>query len=278
MKRTRVAGLCVLAMFAFSAFVASSASAVIPEFGKCTKVATGTGKYKSAGCSVLAIETTEKKYNWEPGVPAGLGFTSKGGTGELLTVGGKTVTCETQSAVQGEYVSGTDNKHEDGIFVKFQGCKSKGQTCTTAGKNPGELETLELVGEVGYEKASSEKLTDLKLEPGPADGGFFIKFKCVSFEIQVRGGPNAKKNAGEGGKPGQGILVKIKNNKMAFKEILKYKQTAGKQKPLKWIGVEPETYLESSFEGLNFEQSGQTIESTVENNGAVKLELKAFKG
>ena len=72
-------------------------------------------------------------------------------------------------------------------------------------------------------------------------------------------------------KRGAGILVNIKNNSMKLTEILKYKATKGVQKPVKWEGPNPETYLESSFEKLPFEQAGQTIISKVTNEE--KLEL-----
>jgi hypothetical protein len=56
-------------------------------------------------------------------------------------------------------------------------------------------------------------------------------------------------------------------------EILKYKQVGGVQKPVKWEGPNPNTYLESNFENLGYEQSGQEIESTVKNQELQKYEL-----
>ena len=73
---------------------------------------------------------------------------------------------------------------------------------------------------------------------------------------------------GKGEAAGAGILVNIKNDKMTTTETLKYKATKGVQKPVKWEGPNPETYLESSFEDLPFEQSGQVITSTVTNEEA----------
>ena len=77
MKRMRIMGLCLVAVFALGAFAASSAFA-LPEFGRCVPKA-GTGKYSDANCTVKAakgkgvtefVKTIEKKK-----------FTSAGGAG-----------------------------------------------------------------------------------------------------------------------------------------------------------------------------------------------------
>jgi hypothetical protein len=125
--------------------------------------------------------------------------------------------------------------------------------------------TRELIGEVGYEKKSLFK-TALKLEPGPTAAKKFIEFKCVGLEIKVRG---------KGEEAGAGILVNVKNDAMKFEEILKYKQKNGVQKPVKWEGPNPETFLESNFQNTGYEKSGQEIESKVKNQENTKYELNA---
>jgi hypothetical protein len=270
MRRIRIAGLCLVAAFAMSVMASSTASAVAPEIGQCLKGAEHSlSNYSSAKCITLASEAagTEAEklkkgvWKWTPGFVKGkTAFTSSGGVATLSTKGGKTVTCTSETST-GNYLEDGTNKKEETV-VNFAGCKSNGLPCTTEGKASGELTTNPLIGEVGFEVAAKKK-TALKLFPKPPSLKF-IEFKCVGLEIKVRG-------KGEGS--GEGILVNIKNNAMKNTEILKYKQTGGVQKPVKWEGPNPNTYLESNFENLGYEQSGQEIESTVKNQELQKYEL-----
>ena len=274
MRRIKIAGLCLVAAFLVSVAMSATASAAAPEYGQCVK---GTehseSNYDSAKCIKLASEDTGnteaerlKKgvWKWKPGVVAGKNeFTSKGGAATLKTKGGKTVTCESEKST-GTYLEDGTNKKESTV-VQFAGCQSSTFACTTVGKGTGELETRELIGEVGFENKALKK-TALKLEPAPSAALKFIEFKCVGLEIKVRG---------KGEVAGAGILVNIKNDAMKFEETLKYKQLNGVQKPVKWEGPNPETFLESNFENTGYEQSGQEIESKVNNVGNIKYELNA---
>jgi hypothetical protein len=272
MRRMKIVGLCLMAVFAMSALVFSaSASAVAPEYGSCVKKAKAEGSgYSNSGCTKAV--GTGAKFEWTPGA-AGQKFSTTGGVATLTTVKGEQVTCEKENST-GEYLAG--NNKEEKTTVNFEGCKSGGLTCTTEGKKPGELTTNELIGIVGYEKepeGTKARKTVLELHPGPsAPAHHFIDFKCTAaLTIEVRG---------VGGTEDAGILVKIKNGKMTAVETLKYTQSKGKQKPEKWIppsGSFPNpTFLESNFQGTGFAQSGQTITSKVENAGGVKLELNGF--
>jgi len=274
MRRIKIAGLCLVAAFVVSVAMSASASAAAPEYGQCLK---GTehseSNYDSSKCIKLASEDTGlteaerlKKgvYKWTPGFVAGkTEFTTTGGAATLKTKGGKTVTCTSEKST-GKYLEDGTNKKES-TTVEFAGCASSGFACTTVGKATGELVTRELIGEVGFENKLKKK-TALKLEPGPTASLKFIEFKCVGLEIKVRG---------KGEEAGAGILVNIKNDAMKFEEILKYKATAGVQKPVKWEGPNPTTFLESNFENTGYEQSGQEIESKVKNVGSQKYELNA---
>jgi len=268
MRRIRIAGLCLVAAFVVSVAATASASAAAPEFGRCVKqVAVEKiykGSYSDSKCT-KAVSEAEKakkgKYEWEAGFGAKNKFTTKGGAATLATKGGKTVTCTGESST-GEYITGGTNKQEK-TTVEFSGCLSSGFKCTTEGKAAGELKTNELIGEVGFENKAKKK-TALKLTPVAAAKGKFIEFKCVGLEIKVRG---------KGEESGAGILAPIKNDKMTTTETLKYAASKGVQKPVKWEGPNPETYLESSFEKLAYEQSGQTLTSTVTNEEALELNI-----
>jgi hypothetical protein len=270
MRRIRIAGLCLVAAFVVSVAATASASAAAPEFGRCVKqVAVNkvySGSYSDSKCT-KAVSEAEKakkgKYEWEPGFGAKRGFTTKGGAATLATKGGKTVTCTSEKST-GEYLNDGTNKKES-TTVEFGGCVSNSFKCTSAGagEESGRLVTNPLIGEIGFENKAAKK-TALKLTPAPSAAGKFIEFKCVGLEVKVQG---------KGGESGAGILVNIKNDKMTTTESLKYKATKGVQKPVKWEGPNPETYLESNFEKLGYEQSGQTVTSTVTNEEALELNI-----
>jgi hypothetical protein len=283
MRGLRILGACLVAVFATSAIAAATASAAAPELGQCLiKGTVGGAGYSDSKCNKAV--GTAAKYEWIPGFVAGKNhFTSTGTTATLKTSGGKTVTCTKETSTGIFIMSGplADNKHEE-TQVLFKGCKSSGFTCTTSGKATGELETNVLIGEVNFENVAKTK-TDLKLEPGPGSEGFFIKFSCLGLKVEVIGNNPAK----PGCKPKletcvggteHGILVPVKPNVMAEKEVLKYKENAetGAQIPSTWQGPPHETYLESDFEELGFERAGQTITSTVKDDFLEEREGKKF--
>jgi len=75
MKRIHIVGLCLVAMFAFSAMASSSAFA--GEYGQCLKISPVTGKalknqqYKDENCTVKENPADpDGKYGWFPGAPA----------------------------------------------------------------------------------------------------------------------------------------------------------------------------------------------------------------
>ncbi len=260
MNRIKLAGLCLVAMAALSALVATSAWATAPEYGRCLKVvkeASGYhGGYTDSKCTKASAGKTGK-YEWNPGA-AKAKFTSTGGIGVLTTVGGSGVECKAESS-NGEFVPG-NNKEEAGVVVRFTGCKSLDTPCDTPGAKSGELVTNELEGIVGWENKARKK-TALELHPAKSVAShLFIEFECTGLVVKVRGN----------------VLVAIKNDKMTESETLKFKATKGKQKPEIWEESASPAILEaafSNFKGGAFEQAGQNITSTVK--GEEKLELNA---
>jgi hypothetical protein len=54
MRSTKMVGVCLIAMFAVSAFAMSATSAYAGEYGQCTKLAKAKGKYTDSNCTKLA--------------------------------------------------------------------------------------------------------------------------------------------------------------------------------------------------------------------------------
>jgi hypothetical protein len=114
--------------------------------------------------------------------------------------------------------------------------------------------TKTLEGIVGIEN-KAERKTAFDLYPA-GKTGLFIEFACGALTVAVRGS----------------ILVPISSDKMVSSLKLKYKATKGKQQVEHFEGA-PNDILESSFKGGPFEQSGQTITTTLTTEE--KLELNA---
>ncbi len=251
-----IAAMAAVTAAAFSIAITAAAWATAPEYGRCLKQNTGSGKqFRDSKCTKeVATGSTKDKYEWLPGAGKRK-FKSSGGVGVLTTIGGAGVECKSESSA-GEFVEG-NNKEEAGVFVKFNGCKSVGNPCSTPGAAKEELITNELDGIVGWENKARKK-TDLELYPAAGDpNGYFIEFSCLGLVVKVRGH----------------VLVPIKNDRMTSTETLKFVAKKGVQKPEKWEESAEPAILEASFKGGPFEQAGQDIISTV--SGEEELELNA---
>jgi len=149
MKRIRIIGLALVAVFAISAIASATASAAKPEF-----VFAGIKK----------------------------GLKAKSGSATLETASKEKVTC-TSSSNGGEIEGGNGSKKVTGIIVKFKGCKSSGFACSTSGAASEEIITNSLSGELGYIKAA-EKTVGLDLLP--TGGGEFVEFNCAGGIVKVK--------------------------------------------------------------------------------------------
>jgi hypothetical protein len=245
-------GLCLLAAFALGAIAANAAFAEAPELGRCLKAEkigkTYNGGFTNSSCT-SASQGKTGKYEWFPGA-AKVKQTTKGGKGQLETVGKLGVECQTETST-GEYSGAKEVKN---VVVTFEGCESAGIKCNTAGSAAGELVTRTLEGTYGFENKARKK-TAFDLYP-KGKTGLFIEFSCTGLQIAVRGS----------------ILVPIKSDKMALTTSLKYKATRGVQKVQSFEGM-PKDVLETTHQGLPYEESGQNITTTLTNEE--KLELNA---
>ena len=98
MRHLRIVGLS-LATLAVSAVISASASAALPEWGQCVKLA--KGKYTNAACT--GEKAKNGGYEWHRGAAAieKKGFTSSGGAAELRTTEGIATDC-TSETTKGE--------------------------------------------------------------------------------------------------------------------------------------------------------------------------------
>jgi hypothetical protein len=263
MKRMRILGLAVVAVFAVTAFAASSALA-LPEFGRCIAKA-GTGKYKDANCTLKAGKVvSEKAFEFVKTIEK-KNFTSAGGAGVLETESGTRVECTGQSAT-GEFKGTTSFKEVKNVVARFTGCTLPllGAQCGTAGSAAGEIVTQKLTGKLGY-IAKATKTVGQELKP-EVKGGAFVVFECSSAaKIVVKEGT---KKLGHNCVIAQVGPVNTSSTTSEEKYLAK---GSGVQNPEKFEGTAPRCNLESALNGGAAELSSQSLLTTITAEEAIEI-------
>jgi hypothetical protein len=189
MKRMRILGLALVAVFALAAMTAAGASASKPVWKFCAKAAkvgktTPTGEFSDKNCSVAA---PGGKYQLEAGIGKGKGFKGKGGEATLHNVvpgkGDIKVICKSFKDA-GSVVAPSGVTKVTSVFSK---CTSLGAPCTS-GKKKETIETSSLTGELGYlDKAHTAAGESLTSEAAPGSG-FLAQFECEGLaKVRVHG-------------------------------------------------------------------------------------------
>jgi len=190
MKRMRILGLALVAVFALSAVMVSGASAAKPQWKFCAKAAkvgkTFTGKYSDSSCSTKV--ETGGKFELEAGIGKGKGFKGKGTKAVLHNVipgkGDIKVECASfKDAGSVVAPSGVTN-----VTSTFSKCKSLGAPCKTEGGKKETITTNALEGELGYmDKAHTAAGESLTSESAPHTG-FLATFECEGLaKVRVHG-------------------------------------------------------------------------------------------
>jgi hypothetical protein len=182
MKRMKIMGLCLVAVFAVTAAFAATSASALPEFGVCVAKA-GTGKYKNSNCTEKAGKlVSEKNFEFKKEIPVGkFGLTAEGGHSALSTEEGSTIEC-TGSSTKGEFKvkeSGgkqSPTKEVTKVIAKFTGCTELGKNCQNKGAPLGEITTNELDGPIGY-ISKATKTVGQELHPIKAKA-LFVTFEC----------------------------------------------------------------------------------------------------
>lgn len=163
MRYFKSLGLCLVAVFALGAVMASSAFA-------------------------------EAEFLFPEGAATLQDFSSKTGAGELVAKNGGTVTC-TSATNLGQVENKTDRIEK--VLIIFKGCETevlaKKHKCTTAGQAEGVIKTFQLNGNLGLlNKTGEEEKTGqvLKAEEGLSENpkNLFAEFECASVgKVRVKG-------------------------------------------------------------------------------------------
>ncbi len=184
MRRMRILGLALVAVFAVAAAASAGASAA-PAWFECAKVAKGTGEY-GKGCTTLS---KGGGYELKEGVGKGKAFKGKGGVSKLRSstpFGTElNVTCG-KGKGEGHLADVAGAGYAVGVTVSFSKCEFQGEKCTTPGAKTGEIRTKVLAGPLGYiDKEHTIIGQDLASEAEP--GGPLAEFNCTVINVHVIG-------------------------------------------------------------------------------------------
>jgi hypothetical protein len=187
MKRMRILGLALVAVFALVAITAGAASAK-PQWKACIKTEPkNTGNFTDKLCSI-ASEPGTGKYELVAGIGKGKGFKGKGGEASLHNVipgkGDIKVTCLSFKDKGSVVAPSGVNK----VTAEFKHCKSLGAPCKTEGGKKEVITTKSLAGELGYmDKAHTAVGESLTSEEAPSTG-YSAEFECEGLaKVRVHG-------------------------------------------------------------------------------------------
>jgi hypothetical protein len=211
-RHVRMMGLCLAAACAIAAVLASSASAGLPEFGKC-EPKTG-GKYSNSNCTTKAKKGAGA-YEWlnaEHFSGAVKEFSNGSGEKTPAVLTSRFIACftgyerlpkcredekeEEYATVKieceevydnGEFSSKSD-KEVRNVHVTFKECKGIGTECTNTA-TAGVIETNLLEGTLGYIKKTAPKEVGVDIKP--QSGSIFAEFHCGGQIGTVVGGAKA---------------------------------------------------------------------------------------
>lgn len=231
MKRKGLTGSLLVAVLAIGVIGATSASAALPEFGRCVKVTHGTGEYNGSNC--VALEGG-RNYNWVPGPGAKPKFTIATEVPVINSSGASktTISCEFAEG-EGEYTGVKTETVKKLVLRECETPEKPGEKpeeaikrwCQNTGNFRGEITASELSGELGYITATSLTGMDVK----PLSGSNLAAFECGGAnEVTERGMGTGTSRELQGSVIGR--VLKI--NRMTTEGVVKYTvNTKGVQVP-----------------------------------------------
>lgn len=269
MRLIRLTGLCLVAVVMTGAVAAASASAVLPELGRCVKL-TGVkeggktvykGNYRGRTCTTVS-PAKDGKYEWSPGPGALKKFTGEFEEVILTPVNKDTITCGVGTST-GEY---TGPKTQTATITLIN-CENTAHIgCQTIGAILGEIKSQPLNGELGFIVGGAVPKAGLDLKP--ATGEIFAALECGG-----EGHGTGTQTLLEGSLIGQ--IMPIDRMTSGFK--VKYKTSGGKQSVEKFEGGAKDTLTATTIGPLLEKISEETTLTgthTVANEEPLEIKAK----
>jgi hypothetical protein len=193
MKRIRILGLCLVAVFAMTAIATSSASALTYKTCKKDVKNAVTKKYEgqfiNKNCSTHATPTQEaegklNKYSlgeWNEGKEAHPKFKDANGVSvlKLYIPGVGVVGATTCAKAKGE--GHIDSSTTGDTVVVFEKCTSEGFVCTSPGETAGKIKTSDLTTRLAEDSAHEV------IQRVGEEGVLSAEFNCGSKNIKTTG-------------------------------------------------------------------------------------------
>jgi hypothetical protein len=253
MKRVKIVGACLIASVGLSAVASATASAELPEVGRCVPAeSTQEGKktiyhgmYASPHCTNVR-PAHNGKYEWLPGPGAHNKFFGEGEDPVFETVSGATVSCGA-ALEKGEYTGAKTEK----LTVSFEICEDAAKRpCQTSPAHEGEITGLgSLEGSLAYVSAAKHRAGwDLKPEGSSKILFTYYCGKLPEVVHTVEGSVIGEAKAG---------FFSGDINKMSLHGAVKYKAAHGKQLPEAFEG-QPADVLTTAASGLETKAAEQT--------------------
>ncbi len=261
-------GLCTVAALVVAATAVASASATIPEIGRCEHVTTKKGKYQYNNC-IKPNPSGKGSYEWTPGPGAKPAFAAEATTVLLETVGKSKVQCGSA-----DYTGEWTGAKTATVNLALHSCQNTAtkKICSTNPTNGAEIKTEQpLEGELGFIVGGEKPTVGLDLKP-KSPSTVVLSFTC--------GGP-PEPELGEPWLVEGSVIAEVKPpNLMKSEYKLFYKATAGKQVPEKFEGGVKDTLIANRLVGMvqKVEQAGLTLKGEllpIIATGEEPLEIKA---
>jgi hypothetical protein len=268
MRQIKVVMGVLAATLAVGAFAAASASAAVPEVGRCTKTASKTGAYKYKAC-VIPSPSHTGAFEWEPGPGAAPKFAGLIGLVTLETVGKVKLQCGS-----GQFTGEWTGPKTASVNLLFGGClDAAGKSCQTSPTGQAEIKSEQPVeGELGFIEGGERPKVGLDLKP-KAPSTVLLAFTC--------GGP-PETGVGEPWTVEGSVIGQIKptNNMVAAFKLI-YKAVAGTQNPEQFESGTKDTLITNRIVGIAppiTEQAGLTLRDETQViviEGEEPLEIKS---
>ncbi len=283
MKSIRIVGLCLAAVFALSAVLASGASAASPEFKTCVKAANPAteGEYKGKTCATSEPEVggKYKLANWNEGKKK-FGLKGKGGKGVNIQYIPSSETIIGDTECSGEKITGTVTGPKTAEFTTaYKGCKTnEGKNCNSTGEGKGKILTNKLSATLVAQPGSKDGVGIL-ITNASTPGGVLATYNCEGLSISaagavmgevVGGTAAANKTTTYAFAKGPGVFQKWgylgQNEAETYSSFVKF---------FKGEGGPPSAIILSTVEGPEIPGGKLTLPATQQNEASVKTE--AFK-
>jgi hypothetical protein len=191
MKRIRIVGLCLVAVFALSAIVAGGASAASPEYKTCIKATEKTpektykdGEFSDKACGTPSPGGKYKLGAWNAGKKK-FAQKGKGGKGANIQYNPETNSPIGDTECASEKITGeVTGPKESRIQTEYKGCKTnEGKNCTSGAKK-GVIVTKELSAvlvPIGSSEGDGIAIS-------PKTGSVLAEYECEGISIVATGG------------------------------------------------------------------------------------------